>query len=244
MANVYISFSMRDLEIVREAAYQLERTGYRVWIFYNQLPMESPVFDGGVPEPYRLAIQNCDVFILFVSNHSIRSRNVTEELRYAVSLGKPIIPVSLNRYYDDPQVTELLRGLDPADFTTSVYAGMDRLTERFRYYSARLERKGTWLRLLALLPIKEIPVPGEPPKMESDSPQESTPTPTSEALKPIVITDENRKGTAKKTMAKDAELPKPKPNTETGTKGKTQAHSEIKTQIDAQVEKKRGADYE
>lgn len=202
MARVFISFSMRDLGFVREIARGLESAGHEVWIFFDQVKTdESPVIDGEVGQPYRQAIENCDVFILFVSNHSIRSRNVTAELRYAFNIKKPLLPVRLDYRYDDPRVTQLLLYLDPADFTRSHLDAFGGLIRRLGDLPYWLRHYDTWSILLSILPLEE-PLTGEPPTEIS----EKAYRPLQE---PITITPETAHGTAKKTMAKN-EMPEPK----------------------------------
>ena len=90
MAQVFISYSRRDMRFVEKLAKDLEGKGYDVWFDLTDI-------EGGErwAQEIQKGIQGSDYFIIAVSPHSIQSEWVEKEFIYASSRKLPIIPVLL-----------------------------------------------------------------------------------------------------------------------------------------------------
>ena len=87
--TVFISFASMDREAVRRLAQELEDGEYTVWL-------ADDLRGGEAWWPVILQqIRDCSVFLLALSDCSLRSEPCKTELAYAQSLGKPVLPVQI-----------------------------------------------------------------------------------------------------------------------------------------------------
>lgn len=95
----FISYAHLDAEAVYPEIQRLDLMGYRVW------------YDEGIdpgnewPEEVASALKRCAQFIVFVTQRAIGSRNVRNEINYALKLSKPFFAIHLDE-------TELPPGMD------------------------------------------------------------------------------------------------------------------------------------
>ncbi len=88
--NVFISHAGEDFRIVRPIALSLESHGYSTWYYErDSVPGISHL------EQCRCAIENSESFLLLISRHSLKSHEVTTELRKAHQRNKTILPLRL-----------------------------------------------------------------------------------------------------------------------------------------------------
>ncbi|WP_102264421.1 toll/interleukin-1 receptor domain-containing protein [Mesobacillus jeotgali] len=84
--EVYISYSSEDSAIAQSISLYLENNQIKCW--------KSPD-DMGVGEVNKSAIENSNVFIVLISNHSIHSEHVKNEIQLAVNKNLSLLPVRL-----------------------------------------------------------------------------------------------------------------------------------------------------
>ncbi|MFQ5753100.1 MAG: TIR domain-containing protein [bacterium] len=96
---IFISYSHDDNNRVLAEIQRLHKDGYRIWYDQGIAPGRE------WPEETGLALDRCALFIVFISNNSVESKNVRNEINYAFSKGKPILAIHLEE-------TQLSPGLD------------------------------------------------------------------------------------------------------------------------------------
>lgn len=85
----FVSYAHSDAVQVYPEIRRLHEMGYRIW------------FDEGIdpgnewPEEIASAIEQAAQFIVFVTDQSVRSKNVRDEIHYALSLEKPFLAIHL-----------------------------------------------------------------------------------------------------------------------------------------------------
>jgi hypothetical protein len=95
----FISYAHLDAEAVYPEIQRLDLMGYRIW------------YDEGIdpgnewPEEVANALKTCAQFIVFITQRAIGSRNVRNEINYALKLSKPFFAIHLVE-------TELPPGMD------------------------------------------------------------------------------------------------------------------------------------
>lgn len=155
----FVSYAHSDAEHVYPEILRLYSMGYRIW------------FDEGIdpgnewPEEIANAIAKAAQFIVFITANAVDSRNVRNEINFALSLKKPFLAIHLSK-------TELPPGM--ALQTGSVQAVLKwRMDEAG--YCRRLERVLTKDLIQSDVPGREMPVvlPIEPPPPPKPSPEAS-----------------------------------------------------------------------
>jgi hypothetical protein len=99
--NVFVSYARRDHEEVMPVVQGLRLLGKNVW-FDEALVGGQAWWDGILGH-----IRACDVFVQGVTRRALESEACTRERRYAVSLGKPILPVLVEAVPTDVLPAEL-----------------------------------------------------------------------------------------------------------------------------------------
>jgi hypothetical protein len=113
MAQIFLSYSRKDIGFIRQLAGDLEKAGYEVWWDLTDLR-------GGddwlrhIPA----AIEKSDFFVVVLSPNSAVSDWVKKEYTQALGLGKKIIPLMLTR----SSVPFALNTINYVDFTSDDYA--------------------------------------------------------------------------------------------------------------------------
>lgn len=103
MANkefVFISYSSRDIELVQKITRMLEDMKVPFWKAPEMIPAGSN-YAREIPK----AIQNCEVFLLILSQSSQNSVWVEKEIDSAICYRKTIIPIKI----DDTPLNDLFR---------------------------------------------------------------------------------------------------------------------------------------
>jgi tetratricopeptide (TPR) repeat protein len=86
---VFISYSHKDSTLVQSQMEWMTKNGFNIW------------FDAGIPlgsnwvEEIVKALENCSVFIVFITKNSLRSKFVNKEVITAVDKNKYILPIHL-----------------------------------------------------------------------------------------------------------------------------------------------------
>ena len=101
--DVFVSYSRRDGEFVRQLVEQLEARGKDVWVDVGGI-RDGEVF----PAALRAAVEGSDGFIFVISPDSVASRFCEQEVAHALELNKRIVPLLL-RAVPDEQMPEGIR---------------------------------------------------------------------------------------------------------------------------------------
>lgn len=135
---VFVSYSHADSQLVFPEIARLHGEGYRIW------------FDEGIdpgnewPDEIADALTRSTIFVVFISPRSAASRNVKNEINFALNNGKPIIAVHLEE-------TSLPSGLA---------LRMGDIQAIFRY---RMGQDFYWRKLLRALTVRVQAQTSEPP---------------------------------------------------------------------------------
>lgn len=87
-AKIFISYSRRNREFTEGLFNALKARGYDPWVDWDDIPFSVDWW-----EEIKEAINNHDVVIIVVSNASMTSRVVSQEIKYARDNNKRLIPV-------------------------------------------------------------------------------------------------------------------------------------------------------
>ena len=112
MAQIFISYSRKDIGFARKLAGDLEKAGYEVWWDLTDLR-------GGDDWPRVIpkAIESSQYVVVVLSPNSIVSDWVEKEYTQALSLRKKIIPIMLER----SEIPFSLNTINYVDFTSNDY---------------------------------------------------------------------------------------------------------------------------
>ncbi|MFZ4828298.1 MAG: toll/interleukin-1 receptor domain-containing protein [Phototrophicaceae bacterium] len=102
MAKLFLSYSRRDQQFTRDLFNAFEQRGYDTWVDWEDIPFSSEWW-----KEIQSAINNHEAVIVVVSSSSLSSQYVNEEIQYARSQNKRIIPV-IREDITDPQNEDLL----------------------------------------------------------------------------------------------------------------------------------------
>ena len=97
MADIFISYSRKDIGFARLLFETLQRDNVDAWIDWNRIPIGEDWW-----KEICEAIQGANVFMFIISQHSIGSQVCKEEIAHALQNNKRIIPIILDNL--DPQV--------------------------------------------------------------------------------------------------------------------------------------------
>lgn len=110
--KVFLSHSSNDRLIVRRINKDLLSHGFVTWLDEDEVP-----FGASIPASIQAGLSECQVFIFFVSRHSVQSKWVTTEWESVLSKhlsgsGEKVIPLRL----DDSEFPLFLTPYRYADF--------------------------------------------------------------------------------------------------------------------------------
>lgn len=125
--NAFISYSQNDREKVSLFANILLQNNYDVWMNINDINYGESILSSTVPE-----ITKADIYMLFISCHSVQSPWLSEELDFALSQNEKdsrhqIIPVLL----DDQVIPIMLSGRMYIDASKSIQHALDKFNNEF-----------------------------------------------------------------------------------------------------------------
>ena len=96
MADVFVSYSRRDVEFVTRLADELKARGKDVWVDVEGIRAAERF-----PEALKRAIEGSDAFVFVISPESVASAFCEQEVEHAVELNKRIVPVALRPVPDE-----------------------------------------------------------------------------------------------------------------------------------------------
>ncbi|MBO4230456.1 MAG: toll/interleukin-1 receptor domain-containing protein, partial [Bacteroidales bacterium] len=129
MADIFISYSRKDSNIVGAFVWRLEHEGFKVWID------RDGIYSGNVfAEVIATAIEESKVLIFFSSENSNISPWTAGEIGIANMYGKHIIPVRLDHSPYNKRVIIHLVNLDYIDYSdpSKHYVMMEKLVKELR----------------------------------------------------------------------------------------------------------------
>ena len=103
MADVFVSYSRSDSELVNRLVERLRERGKDVWVDTEGI-RDAEVF----PAALRRAVEGSDGFVFVISPESVASPFCEQEVDHAVELNKRIVPLAF-RGVPDEQVPEGIR---------------------------------------------------------------------------------------------------------------------------------------
>ncbi len=114
---IFISYSRRDQEFVLKLASDLELRGATVWIDRGDIQAGERW-----RESIERGIADCRAFLLVISDDSLRSEYVNEELSTALRLRKPIFPLIYRKTRIPPELAPTLNAFQRLDFRKGGYS--------------------------------------------------------------------------------------------------------------------------
>ena len=103
MADVFVSYSRSDSELVNRLVERLRERGKDVWVDVEGI-RDAEVF----PAALRRAVEGSDGFVFVISPDSVASPFCEQEVDHAVELNKRIVPLAF-RGVPDEQIPEGIR---------------------------------------------------------------------------------------------------------------------------------------
>lgn len=150
---IFVSYSSKDTFFVRDEIKRLEREGYKVW--YDQGALQLTHLWA---TKIREAITACTCFVVFITEDSVLSDNVCDEIKQALTEDKPFIGVYVDNVRLPDDLQTLVRQIQTLDRHS-----MHRSAYEERLSNALSER------------IRPIPPPPPPPKNKRIAPQIDSP---------------------------------------------------------------------
>ena len=95
MADVFISYSRKDIEFAQRIHHELEARDRQPWVDWQDIPPTAEWLD----EVYA-GIQAADTFLFIISPNSVVSEICTLEIEHAIQHNKRLVPVVLNDVED------------------------------------------------------------------------------------------------------------------------------------------------
>jgi hypothetical protein len=160
---IFVSYSSKDSGFVHPEIHRLERQGYKIW--YDQGELQPARFWA---EEIRNAIAVCTCFMVFITEDSVASDHVCDEIDQALKANKPFIGI----YWDNVELPSHLQKVVRTRQT------LNRHSMHQSAYEGPLSR--------ALSEYITVTAPGS--RLEDIAPPQSAPAvPPSEALPKVVF---------------------------------------------------------
>jgi hypothetical protein len=124
MAQIFISYSIKDAEVADRIHQKLVKEGLDVWVDREDL-QGGDLWRRQIVE----AIASCSAFVIILSPDSVRSNNTRKELDIAEGKNRRIIPVMISKINIPSEMEYQLAGVQVIDLSSNLEAGLDRLIE-------------------------------------------------------------------------------------------------------------------
>jgi hypothetical protein len=128
--NIFVSYSRHDLEWVRQLVTDLEAAGLPAWLDVHNLE-PGVVWDTEIER----ALHGTNILLAILSEHSAESRNVLDEINFALSRNRLVVPV----LYRNCQIPYRLARLQHVDFTGKYDPALKKLVEQLRVARGRTD---------------------------------------------------------------------------------------------------------
>ncbi|MDW7691241.1 TIR domain-containing protein [Flammeovirgaceae bacterium SG7u.111] len=128
MTQVFVSYAMEDVEIMREVQAALQLNAITTWVHSTDID-KNKIYGREITK----GIEEADNFLFFLSDHSLSSYWCLKELQYAISLNKRIIPLNIGETHNYTlpdlegveETVKYLLNLQYVDFTDNVAGATD-----------------------------------------------------------------------------------------------------------------------
>jgi len=149
MADLFISYSRRDLDFIHELVERLTVRGKEVWVDWEGIPPTTE----WMKEIYA-GIEGSDAFVFVITPDSAQSRVCLDEIAHAVQLNKRIVPI-LRRDLDGVQLPPTVASLnwlalpESADLDRAVddlVEVLEQDLDNVRHHTRWLEKALEWSR--------------------------------------------------------------------------------------------------
>lgn len=127
MHDVFISYSAKEMSTAVSVRGILEKNGISCWMAPENIPGGSN-YTKEIP----VAIRNCQVFVLILSENAQKSQWVLKELDTAVNCGKVILPFMLEDFQLNDEFNFLLTGAQRYDAYQKKAEAMANLIKRIQ----------------------------------------------------------------------------------------------------------------
>ena len=132
--DAFVCYSRQDSNIVRHIASMLEANGLKCFTDYNSIFVGVDF----VKEIQKYLIE-CNVTLFFISENSVKQYVtapswLNKEINYAVSIGKPIIPIRLDNAMLPPQLQGLIGNLNYIEWYKNGEACIPIIIRSVNYY--------------------------------------------------------------------------------------------------------------
>src|SRR5680860_311901 len=118
--TIFFSYSRTDTEFVLSLAKNLRSAGANIWL--DQLDIKPGTrWDSSIEK----ALDSSKTLLVILSNTSVASHNVMDEVSYALGENKKVVPVLL----EECTIPFRLKRLQYADFTSDHQKGLKTLAE-------------------------------------------------------------------------------------------------------------------
>jgi len=129
MKRLFISYSRADKDYVRQLVDVLRKQEFDIW-FDEQIPVGQ-----GWDDVLEAQIKKADAMVLVLSQTSVSSENVKDEIAFAKHSDIPVIPIKI----EECNVPLRMMRTQFIDFTTGFDAGAQRLVDDLREQFAKQE---------------------------------------------------------------------------------------------------------
>ena len=132
-SSIFVSYSRVDLAWVHGLVGELAAVGIDVWLDVHRLK-PGAAWDSEIER----ALQGTSVLMIVLSPDSVKSRNVLDEVNYALNKNLLVVPV----LYRPCEVPYRIARLQHVDFTKGHEAAFAQLTERLRFAATITQSTG------------------------------------------------------------------------------------------------------
>ena len=120
MPQTFISYSRGDSEFALKLARDLRKAGASIWV--DQLDIAAGEH---WPTEVEKALEACAQLLVILSPDSVDSRNVMDEVNFALDESRKVVPV----LFRECRIPYRLRGLQHSNFTGDYRSGFAKLQE-------------------------------------------------------------------------------------------------------------------
>jgi hypothetical protein len=97
--KIFISHSSKDITFARKLKHEFEKYDINVWLDEGSLKVGDILTN-----TFRKAIEEADFFILIISEHSLRSDWVKQEMKFAIESHTKILPIRIDECNLFPEI--------------------------------------------------------------------------------------------------------------------------------------------
>ena len=121
--NIFLSYSRLDSAFALRVANNLEHNGINIWVDQSDIT-GGRHWDSEIQS----AIDNCVCMVVVLSDNSVKSQNVLDEISYALDEGKQILPILISRC----KIPYRIRRIQHIDFSKNYENGLKELLQTLK----------------------------------------------------------------------------------------------------------------